>query len=43
MKNLMDLAGLDAYTQTIIQGVVLVGAVALDVYLRVKRAGGKSK
>ena len=43
MKNLMALAGLDAYTQTIIQGVVLVGAVALDVYLRVKRAGGKSK
>lgn len=43
MKNLMDLVGMDAYTQTIIQGVVLVAAVALDVYLRVKRAGGKSK
>lgn len=43
MKNLMDLVGLDAYTQTVIQGVVLVAAVALDVYLRVKRAGGKSK
>lgn len=43
MKNLMDLVGLDAYTQTIIQGAVLVAAVALDVYLRVKRAGGKSK
>lgn len=43
MKNLMDLVGIDAYTQTIIQGAVLVAAVALDVYLRVKRAGGKSK
>ena len=43
MKNLMDLMGLDAYTQTIVQGAVLVGAVALDVYLREKRAGGKSK
>lgn len=43
MKNLMDLVGMDAYTQTVIQGVVLVAAVALDVYLRVKRAGGKSK
>ena len=43
MKNLMDLVGMDAYTQTIIQGAVLVAAVALDVYLRVKRAGGKSK
>jgi Mg2+/citrate symporter len=43
MKNLMDLVGMDAYTQTIIQGVVLVAAVALDVYLREKRAGGKSK
>lgn len=43
MKNIMDLVGLDAYTQTIVQGIVLVGAVALDVYLRVKRAGGKSR
>lgn len=43
MKNLMDLVGMDAYTQTVIQGAVLVAAVALDVYLRVKRAGGKSK
>ncbi len=43
MKNLMDLVGVDAYTQTLIQGVVLVLAVWLDVYLRVKRAGGKSK
>lgn len=43
MKNIMDLAGMDAYSQTVIQGAVLVAAVALDVYLRVKRAGGKSK
>ena len=43
IKNLMDLAGMDSYTQTIVQGLVLVLAVWLDVYLRVKRAGGKSK
>lgn len=43
MKNIMDLAGMNAYSQTVIQGFVLVAAVALDVYLRVKRAGGKSK
>jgi ribose transport system permease protein len=43
MKNIMDLVGLDAYTQTVVQGFVLVAAVALDVYLRIKRAGGRSR
>ncbi len=43
MKNLMDLVGMDSSTQTLVQGLVLILAVWLDVYLRVKRAGGKSK
>jgi ribose transport system permease protein len=43
LKNILNLMGADAYVQTVTQGLVLILAVWLDVYLRVKRAGGESK
>lgn len=41
IKNVLNLLGVDAYGQQLAQGVILLIAVAVDVYLRVRRGGGK--
>lgn len=41
LGNILNLLGANAYVQTLVEGVILILAVWLDVYLRVKRAGGK--
>lgn len=41
IKNVLNLLGVDAYGQQLAQGIILLIAVWIDVYLRVKRAGGK--
>lgn len=41
LGNILNLLGANAYVQTLSQGVVLVLAVCIDVYLRVKRGGGR--
>lgn len=43
INNVLNLVGAGAYEQILAQGVILVLAVWLDVYIRVKRAGGKSR
>jgi ribose transport system permease protein len=42
MNNILNLIGAGAYEQKLAQGVILLLAVWLDVYMRIKRAGGKS-
>ena len=43
LGNILNLLGAGAYLQTLVEGVVLILAVWLDVYLRRVRAGGKGK
>ncbi len=43
LGNILNLLGAGAYLQTLVEGVVLILAVWLDVYLRMMRAGGKGK
>lgn len=39
IKNVLNLLGVDAYGQQLAQGVILLLAVWVDVYLRIKRSG----
>lgn len=41
ISNVLNLLGVDAYGQQLAQGLILLLAVWVDVYLRNKRAGGK--
>ncbi len=43
INNVLNLIGAGTYEQKLAQGVILVLAVWLDVYIRVKRTGGKAK
>ena len=43
IKNVLNLLGVDSYGQQLAQGVILLIAVWIDVYLRNKRLGGKAK
>ncbi|MEG1755008.1 MAG: ABC transporter permease [Clostridia bacterium] len=41
ISNILNLVGAGAFEQKLAQGVILILAVWMDVYLRVKRSGGK--
>ena len=43
IKNVLNLLGVDSYGQQLVQGVIILLAVWVDVYLRNKRLGGKVK
>lgn len=42
ISNVLNLLGVDAYGQQLAQGLILLMAVWVDVYLRNKRSGGKA-
>lgn len=41
IKNVLNLLGVDSYGQQLVQGIIILIAVWVDVYLRNKRLGGK--
>ena len=43
IKNVLNLLGVDSYGQQLVQGIIILVAVWVDVYLKNKRLGGKVK
>ena len=43
IKNVLNLLGVDSYGQQLVQGIIILLAVWVDVYLKDKRLGGKVK